>query len=126
MATKDPDENILAVFKELAVKDEAKSAAAGRPIFFDEEIVELHYPGSKNWSSHPATSFSNWATDPLTGDQIKVTYAERFSRQYRQFKAHAQQTKTGTPTSYAMFLTEARRAELRAQNTRTLGLVAVR
>jgi hypothetical protein len=124
MAAKDPDENILAVFKELAVKDEAKSAASGRPIYTDEEIVELHYPGSKNWSSHPATSFSNWTMDPLTGEQVKVTYAERFSRQYRQFKAHAQQTKSGTPTSYATFLTEARRAELRAQNIYTVEALA--
>ena len=81
MAVKDPDDSIVAIFKELAVKDEVASLAAGRPVFVDEEIVELHYPGSRDWSAHPATSFSHWSTDPLSGDQIKVTYAERFSRQ---------------------------------------------
>src|SRR4249920_961142 len=124
MAVKDPDDSIVAIFKELAVKDEVASLAAGRPVFVDEEIVELHYPGSKNWSAHPATSFSNWVTDPTTGEQVKVTYAERFRRQYQQFKAHATQTKVGTPLQYVPFLTEARRAELRAQNIYTVEALA--
>jgi len=124
MAVKDPDDVIVAIFKNLAVKDDTASAKTGRPVFTDEEIVELHYPGSRDWSAHPATSFSHWSTDPLSGDQIKVTYAERFSRQYQQFKAHAQQTKTGTPLTYATFLTEARRAELRAQNIYTVEALA--
>jgi hypothetical protein len=124
MSVKDPDDSIVAIFKELAVKDEVASLASGRPVYTDAEIVELHYPGSKNWSAHPATSFSHWATDPLTGEQVKVTYAERFQRQYRQFKAHATQTKTGTPLTYAAFLTEARRAELRAQNIYTVEALA--
>ena len=124
MAMKDPDDSIVAIFKELAVKDEVASLAAGRPVFVDEEIVELHYPGSKNWSAHPATSFSNWVIDPTTGEQTKVTYAERFRRQYQQFKAHATQTKVGTPLQYVPFLTEARRAELRAQNIYTVEALA--
>jgi hypothetical protein len=124
MATKDPDDNIVAIFKNVAVPDAAQSAQAGRPVFCDEEHVELHYPGSKNWSSHPAASFSHWSVDPLTGDQVKVTYAERFRRQYQQFKAHATQTKIGTPLQYAKFLTEARCAELRAQNIYTIEALA--
>ena len=124
MSVKDPDDSIVVIFKEMAVKDEVASLASGRPVFTDAEIVELHYPGSKNWSAHPATSFSHWATDALTGEQVKVTYAERFQRQYRQFKAHATQTKTGTPLAYAAFLTEARRAELRAQNIYTVEALA--
>jgi len=124
MSTKDPDDSIVAIFKELAVKDEVASLAAGRPVYTDTEIVELHYPGSKNWSAHPATSFSHWVTDPMTGEQVRVTYAERFRRQYNQFKSHATQTKTGTPLTYAAFLTEARRAELRAQNIYTVEALA--
>ena len=53
-----------------------------------------------------------------------MTYAERFARQYRQFKEHATQTKSGTPLQYATFLTEARRAELRAQNIYTVEALA--
>jgi hypothetical protein len=124
MAIKDPDDSVVAIFKNYAVKDESASAAAGRPIFNDVEHVELHYPGSKNWSAHPATMFSHWGNDAQTGEQVMITYAERFRRQYQQFKAHDVQTKTGTPLQYAGFLTEARRAELRAQNIYTVEALA--
>lgn len=124
MPAKDPDDNIAAVFKEFAVRNESKSTQAGRPIFDDMEIVEMRYPGSKNWSAHPATSFSHWGVDPETGDQVKVTYAERFRRQYQQFKSRNVQTKSGTPLDYATFLTEARRSELRALNIYTIETLA--
>jgi len=120
MAAKDPDEGVVALFRNFAVKNEGKSAKEGRPVFDDLETCELRFPGSKNWSAYPATSMSHWVTDPQTGEQTKLTYAERFPRQYQQFKAHAQQTKSGTPLTYAPFLTEARRAELRAQNIYTV------
>jgi hypothetical protein len=121
---KDPDEAIIAIFKDFAVKNESATVKAGRPVFDDEEVVELRYPGSKNWSVHPATAFSHWGTDPVSGEQVKITYAERFSRQYQQFKSHSTQTKSGTPLTYATFLTEARRAELRAQNVYTVEALA--
>lgn len=124
MAVKDPDESVVAIFKDFAIKDEAKSAAAGRPIFNDIEIVELRFPGTKNWGAYPATAMSHWGLDPETGEQVPVTYAERFRRQYQQFKNHATQTKTGTPLQYAAFLTEGRRAELRAQNIYTVEALA--
>jgi len=124
MAAKDPDEAIVAIFKNLAIKNEAKSTEAGRPVFDDIEACEIHRPGSQNFSVHPATSFSHWQDDPLTGEQTPITYAERFSRQYRQFKAHSVQTKSGTPLEHAPFLTEARRAELRAQNIYTVEALA--
>lgn len=124
MAPRDPDDSVLAMFKNFAVKNEAASSKAGRPVFDDLEIVEMRYPGSKNWAAYPATSFSHWGIDPQTGEQVKVTYAERFSRQYQQFKAHSTQTKSGTPINHAPFLTEARRAELRAQNIYTVEALA--
>jgi len=124
MALKDPDDAVVAVFKDFAVKNEAKSAASGRPVFDDIEICELRYPGSKNWAAYPASSFSHWGVDQNTGEQVKVSYAERFQRQYRQFKAHSTQTKSGTPLQYAPFLTEGRRAELRAQNIYTVEALA--
>ena len=48
-----------------------------------------------------------------------MTYAERFSHQYRQFKMQQAQTKSGTPLTEVPFLTEGRRAELRALNIYT-------
>jgi hypothetical protein len=124
MPANDPDASVVALFLNMAVKNEAKSASAGRPIFEDLEVCQLRYPGSKNIGVYPATGFSHWATDPQTGEQFKVSYAERFARQYRQFKEHAAQTKAGTPLSEVAFLTEARRAELRALNVYTVEALA--
>jgi len=53
----------------------------------------------------PRHVVSHWGIDPQTGEQVKITYAERFSRQYQQFKAHSTQTKSGTPINHAPFLT---------------------
>jgi hypothetical protein len=72
----------------------------------------------------PATAMSHWATYFQTGGQYKVTYAERFRHQYQQFKMQAQQTKSGTPLEHAPFLTEGKRAELRAQNVYTVEALA--
>ena len=124
MAPRDPDETIIALFKNHAVQNEMASAKAGRPIFDDLEVVEIRFPGSRSVSVFPATAVSHWATDFQTGYQRQVTYAERFSHQYRQFKQHAAQTKSGTPLDYAPFLTEGRKAELRAQNLYTIEQLA--
>jgi hypothetical protein len=120
----DPDASVVAVFKNNARQNPRKTEEAGRPIFDDCEEVELRYPGSKNVGVYPATDFSHWADDPMTGSQVKMTYAERFKRQYQQFKLHATQTKSGTPLAQVPFLTEARRAELRAQNIYTVEALA--
>ena len=121
---KDPDEAVVALFKHHAIKNEDKSAKEGRPIYDDMEIVEIRFPGSRSVSVFPATAFSHWLNDPTTGEQTRVTYAERFSRQYQQFKSHTAQTKSGTPLQHVPFLTEARRAELRALNIYTVEALA--
>jgi hypothetical protein len=121
---RDPDRNIVAVFKQTSLLNEGKSQAAGRPIHDDVDVCELRFPGSRNTVVAPAESFSHWATDITTGLQYKVSYAERFPGQYRQFKERATQTKSGTPLDYALFLTEARRSELRALNIYTIEALA--
>jgi hypothetical protein len=118
------DASIVATFKHHAIKNDLRSLKEGRPIFDDIEVCVLRYPGSVASSVHPAMEMSHWAIDPFTGEQTKVTYAERFTRQYQQFKSHAQQTKSGTPLEHAAFLTEARRAELRALNIYTIEALA--
>ena len=109
-----PDASIVAVFKQMAFKNDAKSVKEGREIFEDWEVCELRYPGSSNVGVYPANAMSHWQADPMTGTQVQITYAERFRHQYDQFKAHAQQTKEGTPLDLVPFLTAARRAELRS------------
>jgi hypothetical protein len=112
----DPDDNLVALFKQQSVPNPTKTLAEGRPVFDDMEVVEIRRPGSKDYGVYPATAVSHWKDDPFTGGQTQITYAERFRRQYQQFKAQASQTKSGTPLDYAPFLSEGRRAELRAQN----------
>lgn len=124
MAKDEPDAALVAIFKQLPVKNEARSVAEGRPIYDDLEVVEIRRPGSDARGVYPATSFSHWATDLNTGEQRRVTYAERFAHQFRQFKEQVQQTKTGTPLDYAPFLTEGKRAELRALNIFTVEALA--
>jgi hypothetical protein len=119
------DANLVVLFKHHANPNEAKSREAGRLICDDLEVCEIRSPGNRSTVSvHPATSISHWDTDAETGGQIKITYAERFQRQYAQFKAKAAQTKTGTPLSHAPFLSEGRRAELRALNVYTVETLA--
>jgi hypothetical protein len=120
---RDPDAQLVATFKLQGFQNDAKTIKAGRPIYDDIEICEIRVPGSREVKVFPATEFSHWG-DGLDGRPVKVTYAERFSRQYRQFKESAQQTKSGTPLTHAPFLTDGRRAELRAMNIYTVEQLA--
>jgi hypothetical protein len=119
------DDTLVVIFKNHAQPNEAKSRAAGRLICDDMEVCEIRAPASRNTVSvHPATERSHWDVDPLTGSQVEVTYAERFSKQYQQFKSRQAQTVSGTPLSHAPFLSEGRRAELRALNVYTVEALA--
>jgi hypothetical protein len=120
---RDPDAQLVATFHLRGFQNDAKTIKAGRPIYDDIEICEIRVPGSREVKVFPAVEFSHWG-DNVDGRQVKVTYAERFARQYRQFKEHAAQTKSGTPLSHAPFLTDGRRATLRAMNIYTVEQLA--
>jgi hypothetical protein len=124
MPRTDPDDILVVLFKHMAKKNEVKSLTEGRPIFDDIEICEIRAPGNKDVKVFPAHEFSRWVADAMTGDQVKQSYAERFSHQYRQFKASAAQTKTGTPLDQVSFLSAGRQSELRAQNIYTVEQLA--
>jgi hypothetical protein len=119
------DAALVPLFRNMAVPNRGKSAAEGRPIFDDLVVVDIRYPGSRSYGTFPAMQMSHWVEDPHTGEQRAVTYAERFPRQYMQFMEHAEQTKSGTPLDFAGFLTESKRAELRAQNIYTVEVLAL-
>ena len=125
MPPRDPDETLVVLFRHLETQNDVKTLAEGRPVFDDIEVVEIRLPGSKDVKVFPATAMSTqWIRDPYSGSEHQITYAERFDHQYRQFKAKAAQTKSGTPLDYAPFLTAGRRAELRAQNIYTVEQLA--
>src|SRR5262245_55712118 len=116
---------IVAIFRNHIEKNERASAEAGRPIYDDVEVIEMRFAGSKTVSVFPALSFSHWDIDEETGEQKKVTYAEWFPRQYQQYKARERQTKAGTPLDYLPFLSDGKRAELRALNIYTAEALAI-
>jgi len=124
MPRQDPDESLVAVFKLIPMQNHAKTLAEGRPIFDDVECCEIRKPGSRDIGIYPSTEVTRWVIDPETGEQAKQTYAERFRQQYQQFKAKDQQTKSGTPLAAVPFLSEGKRAELRAQNVYTVEMLA--
>lgn len=119
------DERLVVQFKHHPVKNENATREAGRPIFDDMEVCEIRIPGARAVSVFPATAVSHKAGDSFYGtEEFEVTYAERFSHQYRQFKNDMAQTIRGTPLAHAPFLTQARRAELRALNIYTVEQLA--
>jgi len=123
--TRDPDDALVPVFENYPQEDPVKSAAEGRKIFNDQEIVRVRFPGSDAVYVFPALAkASGWLTDPMTGEQTQITYAEKFRKQYLQFKERATQTKSGTILDHVPFLTEAKRSELKALNIYTLEALA--
>jgi hypothetical protein len=122
---KDPDASLVATFRTLAIKNEARSRVEGRPIFDDVEVVEIRIPGSRNYTPYPATAHSHWQSDPFTGEQSSVSYAERFAKQYQQFKSQQVQTKSGTPLDQVRFLSPGECAGLRAMNIYTVEQLAL-
>lgn len=103
-----------AIFKSMPQPDHAASRAAGRPIYRDVEVCELHFPGDKQHKPvFPAHSFAGWAVDEY-GNQERQTYAIKYNEQYLRFRQGRVQIADGTPLSELPFLTEARRMELKA------------
>lgn len=102
------------VFKSIAQLNPSASKKAGRPIYNDMEVCELHFPGDKQHKPvFPAHSFAGWGEDEY-GNQQKLTYALKYNDQYLRFKEGRAQVADGTPLSELPFLTEAKRMELKA------------
>lgn len=124
MAIDKNDPLVIPVFKIHTQKNEAKSREAGRPIFDDMEVVEVRFAGDRNKVSvFPAHSICGEAQDE-NGDTFKITYAQRWSDQYKRFKAKAQQVAAGTPIDELPFLTQAKRSELKALSIYTAEALA--
>lgn len=97
-----------------------KSKIAGRPIYDEPtEVVEVRFAGDRNKVSvFPAHVICGEVVDE-DGDTQRITYAQRWQKQYDRFKAKLQQVAEGTPLAELPFLTEGKRMELRALNIYT-------
>lgn len=115
---------ITPFFKTIPLKNERKTADQGRPIYEDVEVCEIRFAGSRDCYVFPVNQYSHWEIDEETGEQRQVTYAERFPKQFQQFRGRQSQTKSGTPLDFVPFLTDSKRSELRALNIYTLEALA--
>lgn len=115
------DALLVPVFKTNAIINEVKSHEAKRPIYDDQEIVEIRFGGDANKRSvFPAHAESTVYDD----NGNRLTYAQRFPEQYRRFKENNAQVKEGTPVEELPFLTQAKRSELKALNIHTAEALA--
>lgn len=106
-------------FKTMPVQDQNASKREGRPIFKDMEVVEVRIAGDRNYTpTFPANAM--WQRI----DGQEVTYAERWPDAYERFTAGKEQIAEGTPLSELPFLSEAKRAELRALKVYTAEALA--
>lgn len=92
------DDKLLIRFYTKPVKDDALTAAEGRPRFVEQEYIEIMVPGDKD----------NNVNRPLRDDD-KV----RFARAYDRWSRTKEQPEDGTPLSMAPFLSPAQVEELR-------------
>lgn len=98
------DKRLLVQFYYAAVKNEARSAQEGRPIFDDVPMIKIITPGSRD----------------VMVNVVNDRYKQRFPRQWEAFEKNAEQLVDGTPLEEVPFLTVGQIAELKAVNCLTL------
>lgn len=105
----DDDPQVVPFFYIATIENKAKSKLAGRPIFDEEQRVQVRLAGDRNTETHfPAHAM--WTMD---GEEV-ITYAMRWPDQYAAFRNETTQTASGTPLEELTFLSAARRSELKA------------
>lgn len=116
-----PDMQLAVEFFSKPIEIPRKSKAEKRPIFEDREYIRIRFPAdNKRELVAPAHEMHY-----VSHLKRQMTYAERFKPNYDAWRAdHEAEFIEGTPLSEATFLTEAKRAELRAQNIKTIEQLA--
>jgi len=116
-----PDMQLAVEFFSKPVEVPRKSKAEGRPIYEDREYVRVRFPADNKRELVAPAHEMHYVSHAKT----QMTYAQRFKANYDAWHAdHAAEVVEGTPLKEATFLTEAKRAELRAQNIKTVEQLA--
>lgn len=110
---------IVPFFKNEPFHDPEASQREGRPIYRDRVICEMRIAGDRNYAP-VVPAHDMW----MRVDGVPVTYAERFPEAYARFMQGQEQVADGTPLAELPFLTEAKRAELRALKVYTAEALA--
>lgn len=110
------------------VLNDAKTHEAGRPIYDDQERIRIRWAGNTKSEFHaPASDRSDRpVVNPIDKSRHWPKWKDHpdFKAAYDAFKAGLDQAVNGTPISELPFLTEARRAELKAVNIFTAETLA--
>lgn len=116
---------VVARFFIHTTRNEAKSKAAGRPIYDEVECCEVRMAANKQ-TVHvaPAHEVFKKERNFATGEVTELTYAMAYNEQYKKFKANETQDQSGTPLSELPFLTASKRLELKALNIHTAEALA--
>ena len=115
-----PDLGLGVAFYVKAVENPRKSKEAGRPIFDNKEYVHIRFPADNKRELHAPAHDMHYVTHL----KRQMTYAERFPEVYKAFKESGETVVNGTPIAELPSLTEAQRAELRAQKIMTVEQLA--
>lgn len=107
-------------FYTTAVENKRLSQEQNRPIFDNKEMVRIKFVGDPK-KELDAPAHEKFTRGP---DGQWISYAQAYHKHYDAFKAGEQQRGSGTPLSELPFLTEARRAELKALNIHTAEALA--
>jgi hypothetical protein len=91
------------------VHDEEKSAEEGRPIYHDEEYIEIRTPGNE----------TNIVRRPVSDIEKR-----RFAAQYRAFKAGESEQNTGTPLAEVPWITRSQVEELSYLRINTIEILS--
>jgi hypothetical protein len=91
-----------------AVKNEVKSAEAGRPIFDEVDMIRVITPGSRD----------------VLVTKANQHYKDRFPKHWDLYQRKQEQIGDGTPLDQVPFLTVGQIAELKALNVMTLEQLA--
>jgi len=125
MAEAKDDNHVIVEFYTKARENKRKSAAEGRPVFDNVEMVKIRFSGDK-LREHHAPAHEVWSTVRQgMGDKgQQVTYAQRFPREYEAYKRQEEIAPSGTPIEELPNLTAAQRAELKSVNILTVEALA--
>lgn len=115
-----PDLGLGVEFYVKAVQNMRKSKEAGRPVHENREYCMIRFPADNKRELHAPAHELHYVGHL----KRQMTYAERFPDVYRAFKETGEAVQGGTPIADLPALTEAQRADLRAQKVFTVEQLA--
>lgn len=103
------DSNNYVEFEQVAVKNEAKSIAAGHPVFDDFDQITIRFPGDKT---------------KVVTKKATEEYKQRYPKQWAAYKAQELQVQEGFPITEWPVLTKSEALNLKANGIHTVEQLA--